>query len=377
MKIVLAFDKFKGSATSRQVAEAARRAILDWNPATQVLVVPMADGGEGTVEALAGALPNVHPATVETPGPMIDGEPVLAHYVIDAHSGTAVMEMSAACGLALVPVAQRNVMKASTWGVGMMVRDAIERGCHHIVMGLGGSATCDAGMGLLAALGFVFRDNQAHELMPCGDSLSRVSTIDGSGVPDEVRQCQFTLLCDVGNVLCGSQGAARVFAPQKGASALQVEQLERGLQHFATLLPQGVATQAGAGAAGGLAAGMLGLLHAHLAPGAEAILNLLHFDELIADARLVFTGEGCLDVSSTFGKTPTAVLARAHAQHIPVVAVCGALSPDFDVEALEFDAVFPVISSPMTVAEAMHTSTCLKNVEFTISQLLKIYSLKT
>ena len=208
-KIILAFDKFKGSATSREIAQAAQQAIAQTVPGVQVVAVPVADGGEGTVEAIAATLPQARPQVVKVYAPLPGLPPVEAHYIIDDASRTAVMELSAASGLTLVPPAQRNVMQASTRGTGMMIAHAIaQEGCRHIVVGLGGSATADCATGLLSALGFNFLDARGRSVTPCGAGLSSIVSIDSSKVPSAVRRTRFSIFADVDNPLLGPKGAA-------------------------------------------------------------------------------------------------------------------------------------------------------------------------
>lgn len=370
-KIILAFDKFKGSASSRQLSEAARQAIQAWDPAVKVVSVPVADGGEGTVEAIASTMVHAHFVDIEVPGPLMAPPPVRTRYAIDEASATAVMEMSAASGLALLQNSMRNVMLASTWGTGLMVRDAIDRGCHNIVMGLGGSATHDCATGLLAALGFEFLDEKGRHVLPCGRNLGKIAQVDDTGVPDEVMQTHFTLFCDVKNPLCGPCGAAHVYAPQKGANIEQVELLERGSMSFSRFMPVEVPLFPGAGAAGGMGAGMKAFLHAELNLGVEAVLEFLQFDKQIAGADVIFTGEGKIDAQTVMGKAPAGVLKAGRRQGIPVIALCGVLDADVEVEKMGFTAVFPIAPPHTPLDEAMKTDVCLQNLQNTLTHVLQ------
>lgn len=372
MKIVLAFDKFKGSATSVELADAACEAIVSIFPHSEVLKIPIADGGDGTVDALAASYPAAQcvSCTVDAPLPAL--QPVEAQYIIDEQSRTALMELSAASGLVLVPPHARDVMKASTAGTGQMILDAIAHGCNHIIIGLGGSATNDCATGLLAALGFEFLDAGGHPLYPCGEHLGEIAQVDRSGVAAEVRNTHFTLIGDVDNVLCGPQGCARVYAPQKGATHWQTLQLDEGARHFAHLLPPGLAATPGAGAAGGTAAGMLAFLDAELCPGIEAVLNLIQFDRKITGADFVFTGEGRIDTQTAMSKAPMGVLRAARKQGIPVIALCGGIASGFDADTLGFDAVFSITPAPMTLAQAMQRDTCLHHVKRQVTQIMRL-----
>ena len=264
MNVLLAFDKFKGSATARQLNEAARQA-LEAIEGLSVVCVPVADGGDGTVEVLAASCPGQW-VTVPVMGPLLQRDPVMASYFL-CEDGTALIEVAAASGLALLPDDARDVMRATTLGTGLLMRDAMERGSRNIVLGLGGSATCDAAMGIMCALGAEFLDADGHHLYPSGESLEKIAHIETFGIPQTVRDCRFTLLTDVDNPLCGERGSARIYAPQKGASPQQVEQLERGMLHVADLVGADIADRAGCGAAGGIPALMMHLLDCELLPG--------------------------------------------------------------------------------------------------------------
>ena len=375
-KIILAFDKFKGSATSREIAQAAQQGIARTVPGAHVTALPVADGGEGTVEAIASSLPQARTQTVRVCAPLPGLPPVEAQYIVDETSHTAVMELSAASGLTLVPRAQRNVMQASTRGTGMMIAHAImQEGCRHIVVGLGGSATTDCATGLLSALGFDFLDAQGRSVAPCGAGLASIDSIDSSKVPAQVRHTRFTIFADVDNPLLGPKGAARTFAPQKGATPRQVELLEAGARNLARLMPAGTASRPGAGAAGGTGAGMMAWLDCEMLPGAQAVLDFLKFDEKIKGASLIITGEGRIDAQTAMGKTPAAVLKAGHRQGTPVVALCGTLDTGIDVDTLGFDAVLPIVAGPTTLAQAIDRETCLRNVERTVAQVMKLLKL--
>lgn len=367
-KIVLAFDKFKGSATSLQVAEAALRAVRQACPGAQVVTLPVADGGEGTVQAFARAWPGAQWVSCTVSAPLPGLPPVTARYLVRGR--TAVMELAAASGLLLVPPERRDVMHASTCGTGQMIAHALRGGCRHVVLGIGGSATCDCATGLLAALGFRFLDGAGREVPPCGANLGLIERVDASGVLPQARAARFTLVSDVANPLCGPQGAARVFGPQKGATPAQVQALDSGAARFARLMPADVPARAGAGAAGGVGAGLMAFLQATLVPGVEAVLQALDFDRQIAGATLVFTGEGRIDAQSGMGKATGGVCRAAHRQGIPVVALCGALDPAVQLSQLGFDAVFPIVAGPVTASQAMDTATTLAGVARTVAQVM-------
>ena len=330
MKVVLAFDKFKGSATAQQLNEAAQESLRGLGDITTVCV-PVADGGDGTTRVLAANRQGQW-ITAPTTAPLLQLEPVLASYFL-CDDGTALIEVAAASGLALVPDGQRDVMRATTLGTGLLMRDAMERGSRDIVLGLGGSATCDAAMGIMCALGAEFLDADGHHLYPSGESLEKIAHIETLGIPQAVRDCRFTLLTDVDNPLCGERGTASIFAPQKGASPEQVEQLERGMTHVADIIGEEIAHRPGCGAAGGIPALMMHLLDCHLLPGAPYVLAQNGLDEALEGADLVITGEGRLDAQTLMGKGPGCVITMARDRGIPVAAVCGMIDPGFDLLA--------------------------------------------
>lgn len=302
--------------------------------------------------------------------PILNLNPIDAHYLLDESNRTAYMDLATASGLTLVPPLSRDIMSASTFGTGEMIADALSHGATHIVMGLGGSATCDGAMGILSALGCEFLDADMKHLMPCGSNLGRIAHVDVSGMTVAKQGIKFTLLTDVNNPLYGPQGAAHVFGPQKGASPLQVDELDNGLKNFAQFMPQGVAHIAGAGAAGGVAAGMVAFVDATITPGIDYVLDMAHFDDTIADAQLVITGEGRIDEQTAMGKAPSGVLKAARRYNVPVIALCGLIAPGIDISQLGFDRVIEVSPHNMPLHEAMKIATTLSNVEKAISAFI-------
>ena len=365
MKIVIAIDKFKGSATSSLLAHAIAQAIEDTLPNATIVTVPIADGGDGTMQcfkSIIGERGKTYQVSVLAPLQQLPH--VNAEYVVDGD--TAYMDLATASGLALVPNELRDVMNASTLGTGMMIAHAIEHGATHIVLGLGGSATNDGGMGILSALGFQFLDRDGNTLTPCPTSLCNIANIDSSNVDDKVMHAQFTLLTDVDNPLCGDNGAAHVFAPQKGATPEQVKLLDDGLRHFAKFMPPHVPLMPGAGAAGGVTAGMMALLNATIKPGIDTLLELADFDNIISDANLIITGEGSIDEQTMHGKAPAGVLKAAQQQGVPVIALCGSIAPGTDTSKMGFYKVIPVTPPDMPLEHAMNTATTLNNVKAAI-----------
>ncbi|MBO4721750.1 MAG: glycerate kinase [Muribaculaceae bacterium] len=361
MKVVIAIDKFKGSATSEQLAQVIGEEILSISPDAQVVAVPIADGGDGTMEcvkSIFGERTKTHHVSVTAPLqqlPRVD-----AQYI--TIEDTAYMDLATASGLALVPDGCHDVMMASTFGTGEMIAHAINNGARHIVLGLGGSATCDGGTGILAALGFRLLDCCSNVLYPCGENLAKIASIDSDNVESKVLNTRFTLLSDVDNPLYGENGAAYVFAPQKGASPQQVAQLDEGLRYFATLLPPHIAHLSGAGAAGGVTAGMMAMLNATIKLGIDVLLEMAHFDDLIRDADLIITGEGRIDDQTLRGKAPAGVLKAAKKKGIPVIALCGCIAPDTDTTKMGFEKVLAVTPAGMPLEHALDNLTTLRNV---------------
>ena len=328
MKIVLALDSFKGSLSSSEAAMCAREGILRVCPQAEIKVVPVADGGEGTIEALACG-ENARKVSISVHGPL--GEPLMADDAVMGNA-IAVVELAKACGLPLVPAALRNPEKTSTFGMGEQIRHAIDGGARRFLLGIGGSATNDGGMGLLQALGWRFLDENGNALAPCGEILARIREIDAAQADGRLKDCVFEVACDVDNPLCGPNGAAHVYAPQKGATPAQVLSLDEGLRHFGALTEKTtgvcVLEYPGAGAAGGVGAACLAFLKARLRRGIDCVLDAVNFDSCLNGADWVVTGEGRLDRQSLMGKTPQGVASRAQKKGIPVVALAGAVEAD-------------------------------------------------
>lgn len=370
MKVVLAFDKFKGSATARQLNDAACGSLEGLKGITTTCV-PVADGGDGTVDVLAELKPGQW-VTSPTMGPLLHKPPVAASYYL-CDDATALVEVAAASGLALLPVEERDVMKATTLGTGLLMRDAMERGSRDIVLGLGGSATCDAGMGIMCALGAEFLDAEGHHLFPCGGSLEQIAHIETVGIPQAVLDCHFTLLTDVDAPMCGERGAVQVFAPQKGASPEQVEHLERGMAHVASIVGETIANKAGSGAAGAIPALMMHLLDCELLPGARYVFTGNGMEEALDGADLVITGEGRLDSQTLMGKGPGTVITMARERGVPVAAICGLIDKDFDCrQAGLIGAV--AVSDGLPVDQAMDNGSTLMRVSRAVVQMVNDFS---
>ena len=370
MKIVVASDSFKGSLSSREVAEAAVRGIRQILPICELVGVNVADGGEGTVDAVVEALGGEVMATVVS-DPL--GRPISVRYGIVGKM--AIIEMAAASGLPLLREEERNPWLTSTYGTGEMIMDAVKRGCRDFLVGVGGSATNDAGMGMLQALGFRFYNIDDQEIIDgSGGRLQDVARIDDAGVMDAVRQCRFTVACDVDTPFCGSEGAAYVFAPQKGADMEMLARLDSGMVSFAEVIEKtygiDVTSMAGAGAAGGMGGGSYAFLNATLKRGVDMVLDAIDFDSIIRGANLVITGEGKIDYQTVKGKTAAGVLARAKAQDIPVVAIAGRVEMCDSVAQMGFAGVYPIMENEMPLAVAMQPDFAAANVEKTVKKIV-------
>lgn len=386
MKIVIASDSFKGSLASMEVARSVEMGILDVFPSCDVVKVAVADGGEGTMDALCQTLGG---RFIRIPVQDPIGRTIFASYVILEDGNTAVLEMSSASGLTLLTPAERNPMLTSTYGTGQLIDDAIGRGCRRFLVGIGGSATNDAGMGMLTALGYRFLDAEGNELSGAGASLSKVCGIDCSGVSQAVRDSEFIVACDVDSPLYGPDGAAYVFAPQKGADPDMVKALDDGLRHYAdvvasytgkipmhggpsctgeTSIMKDAASMPGAGAAGGLGYAFVAFFGARLQRGVDMVLDAVGFDSIIEGADLVITGEGRIDAQTLTGKTPYGVLQRASRQNIPVIALAGSVALD---DSSGFTAIRQITPPDMQLSEAMLPAVASANLRRTISALLQ------
>jgi glycerate kinase len=372
-KIVVAADSFKGSVSSLEVADAAELTILKSFPDCRVVKIPMADGGEGTVDALIAALVGTKISCM-VKGPM--GKPVNAVYGMLADEKTAVIEMASACGLTLVPESDRNPLLSSTYGLGELIEDALSRGCQNFLIGIGGSATNDAGTGMLQALGFRFLDKDGQALPLGGQILGDVHAIDASRALPEFMNATFTIACDVDNPCTGPRGAAHVYARQKGADGQDIQTLEEGMKNYVEVVKQvkgiDVNQIPGSGAAGGLGGGFLAFANATLKPGAQMILDALNFQSIIKDADLVITGEGKLDQQTGMGKAPVTILKAAQRQNIPVIAVGGCTEDIQLLNDLGFLAVLPILPYPVSLQRAMEKEFTISNITRTLDQLFRM-----
>lgn len=369
LKIIIASDSFKGSLESLEVADALAKGVQDVFADAIIRKIPVADGGEGTVEAVTCALGGKLLKT-RVSDPL--GRDIEATYGICQE--TAVMEMASCCGLPLLSKEERNPLLTSTFGLGQMILDAMKRGCKRFLVGIGGSATNDAGIGMMAALGARFLSRDGEELKPVGGNLTEIDQVDLTGLSPLLKDCTFTVACDVDTIFYGPQGAAHVFAPQKGADDEAVRLLDRGLEHFSKVLlkvtGKDVSLMKGSGAAGGLGGGMSAFLSAHLTPGIEMVLEAIGFDELICSASLILTGEGRMDAQTAMGKTAAGILSHAQRQDIPVIAFTGGLIDAGKVLEMGFAGVCPITQRPQSLEEAMRPETARENLYLSCREVL-------
>lgn len=377
MKITLAFDSFKGSLSSQEVADAFEAGLRQCAPECEVHKVVIADGGEGTTEALVDAL---HGTYIDTTVSDPLGRAITARYGILNDDNTAIIEMAKASGLPLLLRNERNPLLTSTYGTGEMILDAINRGCRNFLIGIGGSATNDGGMGMLSALGYHFIDKEGNRLMGNGAMLAQVASIDDTRLHPAVKECTFRIACDVTNPLYGKNGAAYVYAPQKGADADMVAQLDSGLRNYAQVIKEyngcDIASLPGAGAAGGLGGGFYALLDARLVPGIEMVLDTIKFDHIVADSSLVVTGEGCIDYQTVMGKAPSGVLHSAKRHNIPVVAIGGVVKWCDELRNSDFAAIMPVTPDEMPLDEALKPEVAKENVRKTAIRIAQLFNLQ-
>lgn len=376
MHIVVAMDSFKGSLSSLEAGQAVARGVARVVPEARVVVRPLADGGEGTVEALAAGLGGVR-HRVRVTGPL--GAPVDCVYAILPDGCTAVLEMSGAAGLTLVDPARRDPLRATSRGVGEVIRDAVARGCRRFVVGLGGSATNDGGAGMLQALGYGFLDGAGRPVAPGAAGLRDLCAITADHVLPELADCVFKVACDVTNPLCGPQGCSAVYGPQKGATPAMIEEMDRWLARYAALAGRLFPGRAnpdhpGAGAAGGMGFAFLTFTRGVLQSGIDIVLAETRLGDCLRDADLVITGEGCLDAQSAMGKAPVGVARLAKAYGKPVVAFAGSVAPDAAVcNDRGIDAFFPILRGVSTLEEAMRPAAARANLAAAAEQALRLW----
>lgn len=374
MKIVISIDSLKGSLTSIEAANAIKKGILSVDNKSDVVIMPLADGGEGTVEALVQGMSGEE-KVISVTGPI--NEKVNATYGILKETNTAIIEMAQASGLPLVPAELRNPLNTTTYGVGEIIKEAIEKGCRNFIVGIGGSATNDCGVGMLQALGFEFYDENDNLVGLGGKVLNQIKRIKTDNKLKELDQCNFKIACDVNNPLYGENGAAYIYGPQKGATEEIVKELDKGLKNFAEVvkkdLGKDIAHIEGAGAAGGLGFGFLGFLNSKLESGIKIILDEIKLEEVVKDADIVITGEGRLDNQTAMGKAPIGVAKLAKKHGAKVIAIAGCTTPDA-VKCNEegIDAYFSIVNKAMTIDEAMKKENATQNMIETTIQIFNL-----
>lgn len=375
MKVVIAIDSFKGSMTSLEAGYAARDGVLKACREAHVVVKPLADGGEGTTEALAEGLGGTY-ASVEVTGPL--GELVTAKYGILAGKKTAVIEMAEAAGIILVNKKDLNPWRASTTGVGEMILDAASRGCREFIIGIGGSATTEGGIGMLQALGYKFYDAGGKPLPPVLESLGKIEAICAESVPQVLKECHFKIACDVTNPLCGENGAVYVYGPQKGVKQEEKKPIDKAMLHYAGKTAEFTGKDnsnvPGAGAAGGLGFAFLSFLpDVELKSGISVVLEATGLEEELKDADIVITGEGRMDFQTAMGKVPVGVAHLARKYNCKVIAFAGSVTEDAGKCNEEgIHAFFPVVRGVTTIEEAMDTETAKKNMALSVEQVFRL-----
>ena len=374
MKIIVAIDSMKGSLSSLDAGEAIATGIHRVYKDAEVVVRPLADGGEGTASALTLGMGGVW-HTVKVTGPL--GNMVEAGYGILESSHTAIMEMSAAAGITLIPFEKRNPMHTTTFGVGEMIVDAIKKGCRNFIVGIGGSATNDGGIGMLQALGFEFMSAEGKAVDYGAIGLSQLESINTDHVLPELHECSFKIACDVNNPLCGDKGCSAVFGPQKGATAEMVKKMDLDLNYYGELtqkvFPKADMFYPGTGAAGGLGFAFLSYTNAVLKSGISIVLEETRLADYIKDADLVITGEGRLDAQTVMGKAPSGVASLAKKYGKKVLAFSGCVSKDATAcNAAGIDAFFPILREVVTLDEAMHSDNARANMADTVEQVFRI-----
>ena len=374
MKVVVAIDSLKGSLSSLEAGEAIKSGVLNAIPDAEVCVRPLADGGEGTVEALALGMGG-ELKTVEVTGPL--GEKVNCLYGILEESKTAILEMSGAAGITLVADEERNPLHTTSYGVGEVIKDAIANGCRHFIVGIGGSATNDGGIGMLQALGYGMLDKDGNQVPFGAKGIKEIVTITDDQVIPELKECSFRIACDVTNPLCGERGCSAVYGPQKGATPEMVKDMDAWLSDYAKLVAakyeKADAEYPGTGAAGGMGFAFLAYTNAVLESGIKIILEETNLEDYVKDADIVITGEGRLDGQTAFGKAPIGVAKIAKKFDKTVLAFAGAVTKDAVVcNEHGIDAFFPILRRIQTLQEAMTPEIARDNMVTTVEQVFRL-----
>lgn len=374
MKVVAAIDSLKGSLSSMEAGFAIREGVLRSHPDALVVVKPLADGGEGTADALIEGMGGER-VDITVTGPL--GKPVTAYYGYLKETGTAIIEMASAAGIILVSEEEKNPLAATTYGVGEMIRDAALKGCRNFIIGIGGSATNDGGIGMLQALGYDFLDQHGRDVGQGAQALGRISSVCTSNVCPELADCRFQVACDVTNPLCGENGATYIYGPQKGVTDEIKSQLDADMAHYARVTSETLgnhfADAEGAGAAGGLGFALLSYLNARLTPGIDLVLNAVGLEEELKDADIAVTGEGRLDHQTAMGKAPVGVAKLAKKYGVRVLAFAGGVTKDARVlNETGIDAFFPIVRGVTTLEEAMAPEHARENMADSVEQVFRL-----
>lgn len=375
MKIVIVPDSFKESMTAMEVCLAIEKGFRKVIPSAEYVKVPIGDGGEGTVQSLVDGTKG-QLVSLSVTGPL--GKRVEGFYGVSGDGQTAFIEMAAASGLHLVPKEERNPLVTTTKGTGELILDALDRGVKHIILGLGGSATNDGGTGMAAVLGARFFNRLGEEIQPLADSLHELSRIDITNLDERLRDIKVEAACDVTNPLVGEKGASAVFGPQKGATKEMVHILDRNLQNYGEVVEKclniSVLDMPGAGAAGGLGAGVAAFLNGELKKGIDIVLDYIHFEQYLEGADLVITGEGQIDSQTIYGKGPVGVAKRAKKYDVPVIAIAGSIGSDYEVVFDHgIDAVFSIVNSITSLEQALQRGK--ENMEKTAENVARLLAI--
>lgn len=376
MKVVIAADSFKGSLTAQEANGCIEKGFRKVFSNIEIVNVPMADGGEGTVQSLVDGTGG-RIVRVKVKGPLM--KEVEAFYGILGDGKTAVIEMAAASGLPLIKLEERNPLRSTTYGTGQLIKHALDSGCRELIIGIGGSATNDGGAGMLQALGVKLLDKEGLEIGFGGGELGRLNSIDLSTLDERIKYCSIVAACDVDNPLCGPRGASFIFGPQKGADENMARMLDKYLFHYANIIERDLGVHIkdvpGAGAAGGLGGGLMAFLGAKLKPGVDIVIDATKLDEKLESADLAITGEGMIDYQTQFGKTPYGVAKIAKKYNVPVIAIAGGIGRD--AEALYdkgFHSIFSLVDKPMSLEQAIEGSEqLLESAAERIARLINIY----
>lgn len=378
MKIVVAIDSFKGCMSSIEAGNAVKEGIYQVMPEAEVIVRPLADGGEGTVEALTLGMGGVL-EVIRVTGPL--GAKVECTYGILQDSKTAIIEMSGAAGITLIEEQERNPLNTTTYGVGEVIKDAILKGCRHFIVGIGGSATNDGGIGMLQALGYGILDAEGNQVPFGAKGLEKIAVITDDQVIPELKECTFRVACDVTNPLCGETGASAVYGPQKGATPEMIRDMDRWLQAYATRTTEKYekadASYPGTGAAGGMGFAFLAYTNAVLESGIRIVLEETKLESYVKAADLVVTGEGRMDGQTAYGKAPIGVARVAKAFEKPVIAFAGAVTKDACAcNEKGIDAFFPVLRGIQTLQESMEPKNAKYNMKATVEQVFRLIRMR-